>query len=84
MIKIKIKLPEKKNQECARTHYQEEFICRYEEQKTRDEAAKLVKNLDKFDMILFFDSTANVFTSVPVFNWQHELLVTRDNNFAEY
>ena len=69
---------------------------RYEDQKTGDDAAKLVKNLDKFDMILqaweyerrdkkgkylqqFFDSTATVFTSVPVIKWQQELLVTRES-----
>ena len=73
---------------------------RYEDQKAGDEAARLVKDLDKFDMILqaweyekrdkkgrylqqFFDSTATVFKTVPIKKWQKELLVVRENHFAE-
>ena len=73
---------------------------RYEDQKAGDEAARLVKDLDKFDMILqaweyekrdkkgrylqqFFDSTATVFKTVPITKWQKELLVVRENHFAE-
>ena len=73
---------------------------RYEDQKPEDLEARLVKDLDKFDMILqaweyerrdkkgrylqqFFDSTAKVFSTAPVQQWQRELLSARENYFVE-